>query len=240
MKRAEALIFVSKATLLDAERILSAGPNLRRVVPLGVSPFPAASEPPPSPPAQLSRLNVTPPYLLFLGTLEPRKNIVRIVHAFEQVAADHTDLTLVLAGKMGWHTQDIVSAIQHSPLQSRIRHLGFVTESDKATLLRNCAALVYPSLYEGFGLPVLEAMAAGAPVVTSNLSSMPEVAGDAALLVDPASVKAIAAAIQQILNDQAVQSRLSRSGPVQASSFTWDKMAAGTKKVYDQVHAKEN
>jgi len=110
--------------------------------------------------------------------------------------------------------------------------LGFVSEAEKWILLRNCEMLVYPSLYEGFGLPVLEGMAAGAPVITSNLSSMPEVAGDAAFLVDPNSVEAITLAIEQIIDDGTLIKRLQDAGPAQAALFTWQKMAYSTYRLY--------
>lgn len=232
MKHAAALIFVSKATQADAERMLPMGRNLRRVVPLGVADCPSELQQDRSSKAYLSRIGVAQPYLLFVGTLEPRKNIVRVVHAFERVAEKHPNLTLVLAGKLGWHTDEIVAAMENSPIRSRIRRLGFVSEAEKATLLRNCAVLVYPSLYEGFGLPVLEAMAANAPVITSNLSSMPEIAGDAALLVDPTSVEAIACAIEQIIGDVTLASRLREAGPAQAGRFTWQRTAELTYRLY--------
>lgn len=235
MKNAEALIFVSKATLDDAARLLPIGCNLRCVVPLGVAPFRPISKDDRSSKEILSRFDVYQPYLLFLGTLEPRKNIVRIVEAFERVAESHPTLCLVLAGKLGWHTSEIASAIEHSSVRSRIRHLGFVTEAEKASLLHNCAALVYPSLYEGFGLPVLEGMAAGAPVITSNISSMPEVAGDAALLVDPTSVEAIASAMEELAWDMDLVANLRRAGPIQASAFTWKNTAESTCAIYRSV-----
>jgi glycosyltransferase involved in cell wall biosynthesis len=235
MKHAEAVIFVSKATQDDAERLIPAGRNLRRVVPLGVTPCPHIPEDDSSSETYLSRMGVDRPYLLFVGTLEPRKNIIRIVQAFERVADSHPDLTLVLAGKLGWHTAEIVAAMESSPMRPRIRHLGFVSEAEKWTLLRNCEMLVYPSLYEGFGLPVLEGMVAGAPVITSNLSSMPEVAGDAALLVNPTSVDAIAGAIEQLASDTNLAAHLRRLGPIQASAFTWRNTAESTCAIYRSV-----
>jgi glycosyltransferase involved in cell wall biosynthesis len=240
MKNADAVIFVSRATQNDAERLVPAGRNLRRVVPLGVANVPPVPNDERSAVAVLSSIRVDRPYLLFVGTLEPRKNIVRIVQAFEHVAQDHPDLTLVLAGKLGWHTSEIVAAMENSPMRPRIRHLGFVSEDEKWTLLFNCTMLVYPSLYEGFGLPVLEGMAAGAPVITSNLSSMPEIAGDAALLVDPTSIDAIATAIERILIDLSLASRLRQAGPVQSALFTWGKMGERTKSIYNKVGAQEN
>jgi glycosyltransferase involved in cell wall biosynthesis len=232
MKYADAVIFVSKATQDDAERLIGTGHNLRRVVPLGVATCPPVPQDDSSSEICLSGMGVERPYLLFVGTLEPRKNIIRIVHAFERVAESHPNLTLVLAGKFGWHTADIAAAMKNSPMRLRIHHLGFVTETEKWTLLRDCAMLVYPSLYEGFGLPVLEGMAAGAPVITSNLSSMPEVAGDAAVLVDPTSSDAIAAAIGKILRDVISATRLQKAGPAQASLFTWGRTATLTLDLY--------
>ena len=232
MKHAKAIIFVSKATQRDAERMFPCGSNVRRVAPLGVSPPVSVENQGGASRMALSRMGVESPYLLFIGTLEPRKNIVRIVEAFERVARKHQNLTLVLAGKLGWHTGEIVARIESSDMRSRIRHLGFVSEAEKWILLRNCEMLVYPSLYEGFGLPVLEGMAAGAPVITSNLSSMPEVAGDAAFLVDPNSVEAITLAIEQIIDDGTLIKRLQDAGPAQAALFTWQKMAYSTYRLY--------
>jgi glycosyltransferase involved in cell wall biosynthesis len=237
MKYAEALIFVSKSTQNDAEQMLPAGRNLKFVVPLGVS-FPPASSSETSPnwlPVGLRKV----PYLLFVGTLEPRKNIVRIVHAFERVAGENADLQLVLAGKLGWHTDEIIAAIDNSPLRSRIHHLGFVSEAEKATLLCNCAALVYPSLYEGFGLPILEGMAAGAPVITSNISSMPEIAGRAALLVDPVDVDAIATAIRVLLGNHKQAQIFTGYGKETASQFSWINTAISTYKSYRALISRE-
>jgi glycosyltransferase involved in cell wall biosynthesis len=235
IKNADAVIFVSKATQDDAERLIGIGRNLRRVVPLGVAACPLVPQDDPASEIYLSEMGVERPYLLFVGTLEPRKNIIRIVHAFERVAESHPNLTLVLAGKFGWHTADLAAAMENSLMRLRIRHLGFVTEAEKWTLLRDCAMLVYPSLYEGFGLPVLEAMAAGAPVITSNLSSMPEVAGDAAVLVDPTSVEEIASGVDHLLNNEATRHHLSERGLRIVENYTWQNTAAATFNVYRAV-----
>lgn len=235
MKHAEGVIFVSKATQSDAERMFPVGHNLRRVVPLGVSPPLFSTDQDGASNAVPPKMGVKPPYLLFIGTLEPRKNIIRIVQAFERVAKKHQNLTLVLAGKLGWHTREIVASIENSDMRSRICHLGFVSEAEKWILLRNCEMLVYPSLYEGFGLPVLEGMAAGAPVITSNLSSMPEVAGDAASLVDPNSVEAITFAIEQIIGNKTLAKQLRDDGTAQAALFTWQKMAHSMYRLYGDI-----
>jgi len=237
MKHAEAVIFVSKATQSDAEQMLSAGRNLRAVVPLGVAPMLPIPQDGHSSDRVLSGMEVSRPYLLFVGTIEPRKNIGRIVQAFERIAEGHPELALVLAGKLGWHTDEIVAAIANSPVHSRIHHLGFVSEIEKSALLSNCEMLVYPSLYEGFGLPVLEAMAAGAPVITSNLSSMPEVAGDAAVLVDPSSTDAIAAAMKRILDSKGLAEERREAGYRQVALFTWRRTAELTYRLYLEMLA---
>lgn len=233
IKHAEAVIFVSSATQKDAERLFPASHNMKSVIPLGVEPVLANVEKDDQ--AILSELGLERPFLLFIGTLEPRKNIVRIVHAFERIADRHPEITFILAGKLGWHTDEIVSAIEQSPTRFRIHLLGFIDAQQKAALLRSCLMLVYPSLYEGFGLPVLEAMAVGAPVITSNLSSMPEVAGDAALLVDPTSVEQLVDAMEHIIRNAVLAKQLSDAGPTQASLFTWDRAARLTLSLYRDV-----
>jgi glycosyltransferase involved in cell wall biosynthesis len=153
VKHAEALIFVSEATRLDAERLIPSSGNLRHVIPLGVDPrgFDIGAQ---ETKTVLRKFSVDRPFVLFIGTLEPRKNIVRLIRAFDQIAIEHPDLLLVLAGKLGWDSHDIFVAQQASNHRDRIRHLGFVAESEKKALLVACEAFIYASLYEGFGLPV--------------------------------------------------------------------------------------
>lgn len=165
------------------------------------------------------------PYILFVGQIQPRKNIVRLVEAFEQLAEDEPDLQLVIAGGHGWLQAPILEAIRTSRFSARIRRLGRVSDEQLAVLYAQAEVFVLPSLYEGFGLPVLEAMAAGCPVVTSNVSSLPEVVGDAAVLVDPHSSEAMALGIQSA---RARRAELSAAGRHRAALFSWDKTAQQT------------
>ena len=161
-------------------------------------------------------------YFLFLGTLQPRKNIQRIVAAYRQWRAAHPadPAALVLAGGQGWLYDPAWTAGVDGVILT-----GFVADADKGALYAGALALVFPTLYEGFGFPVLEAMLSGAPVICSNTSSLPELAGDAALLVDPLDVGAIAAAIGRIADDPALSGDLRSRGNDQALKFTWDAAA---------------
>jgi glycosyltransferase involved in cell wall biosynthesis len=161
------------------------------------------------------RLGLERPYVLAVGTLEPRKNLPALIEAFIGLADNTHDLVLV--GALGWDTGETQAAIARHP--DRIRALGHVTDDDLARLYAGAALFAYPSLYEGFGLPVLEAMAAGAPVLTSNISSLPEVAGDAAILVDPRSVDSIRDGLRRGLDDPPT------GGRDRARTFSWARYA---------------
>ncbi len=167
----------------------------------------------------------SPPYLLYIGTLQPRKNLSRLVQAFAQSNVPHH---LVLAGRVGWLADDILATIAQQPPEVRERiHLpGYVSETEKEQLLARAAGLLYPSLYEGFGFPILEAQQAGIPVLCSNSSSLPEVAGDAALLVDPHDVAGIAAAIHRLTTDEQLRQTLIDKGHDNLKRFTWANAAA--------------
>lgn len=167
-------------------------------------------------------------YLLAVGTIEPRKNHRRVIEAFDQLVSRNRldrDLLLVIAGRTGWSARSVITAARTGPAASRIRLLGYVSDRELGALLRHAAALVYPSLEEGFGLPVLEAMANGVPVVTSNVSSLPEVAGDAAVLIDPLSVGAIARGITEAVG---ASRDLRTAGLARAAQFSWALTADGT------------
>jgi len=178
-----------------------------------------------------------PPYLLALGTIEPRKNHVRLMRAFESVAGDMPDLELHIAGPWGWRYEEVRAAHAASPVRDRIRFLGHVPDDDLARVIAGAAGVCYVSLFEGFGLPVLEAMAAGVPVVTSDVDPMREVAGEAAVLVDPLDVDAIVAGLSSLLFDDTLRRRLSELGPARARTFDWASCAAATLVAYEALAA---
>jgi glycosyltransferase involved in cell wall biosynthesis len=174
----------------------------------------------------LRRHGLTRRYLLFVGTLEPRKNISGLIRAFSRVASRISGHELVIAGRKGWKWEPIEEAAESSPVRARIRFLDYVPAEDLPALYQGADAMVYPSLYEGFGIPVLEAMSCGVPVVTSNVSAIPEVTADAALLVDPADEKELAEKILVAVEHQAVRAELIRKGRERAELFSWRRFAS--------------
>ena len=185
----------------------------------------------------LARLGLRQPYLLALGTLQPRKNLARTLAAFEELVARGLPHQLVLAGRQGWLADPIFAAIARpdSPAHGRVTLTGYLADDDLPIVYTGAEALVFPSLYEGFGLPAIEAMACGTPVLTSTTSSMPEVAGDAALLVDPLDTAAIAAGIARIATDPALRATLHERGLAHAAAFTWRRAAEQTLAVLEEV-----
>jgi glycosyltransferase involved in cell wall biosynthesis len=170
-------------------------------------------------------------YILALSTVEPRKNIANLVVAFENCDAAHTgDMHLVIAGKLGWLYQPILDRIAASPLKNKIHVIGYVHESDKAALLASASVLCYPSFHEGFGFQPLEAMASAVPVVAAARTSIPEVCGDAALLVEPNHPEDIAWGIDMMLHDSVLRETYIKKGLERAKNFDWQETA---KQVYD-------
>ena len=174
-------------------------------------------------------------YVLALGTIEPRKNLPVLVEAFDAVAADDRDVTLVVAGQDGWGTDAFTAACTRAEHGDRIRRLGYVDDATRADLLAGASVLAYPSRYEGFGFPPLEAMVAGVPVVASTAGAVPEVAGDAALLVDPDDTDGLAAALLRALGDDDTRACLVGRGRAQVARFTWDTSIAGMLALYRDV-----
>jgi glycosyltransferase involved in cell wall biosynthesis len=185
--------------------------------------------------ARLESLGIRRPYVLYVGTLEPGKNVERIIQAFDSLADKHPDHELLLAGDRGWLFKGIYEAARRAAAARRIRFLGHVPDEVVPALMRGCDLFVFPSLYEGFGLPPLEAMACGAPVVTSAVSSIPEVVGDAALKVDPGKTAEIASAMDRVLNDAALRADLKARGIERARQFSWRRTAEETRSVYESV-----
>ena len=169
------------------------------------------------------------PMILHVGALQARKNIARLVEAFETLDGNWR---LVLAGAVGFGAAGILERIARSPARARIEMPGYVTSAELASWYARATVFAFPSLDEGFGMPLLEAMAAGTPVVTSNRSALPEVAGDAALLVDPEDTAALAAALRQLTGDRELRAELARRGRARVQTFTWDKAVRETWDVY--------
>lgn len=183
------------------------------------------------------RFRIRAPFVLSVGDLQPRKNHIGLIHAFGRLLTQYPELPhhLVLAGKDTWHGERVHEAARQSGVADRIHFPGFVSDNDLLQLYNACDCFAFPSLYEGFGLPVLEAMACGRAVVCSDTSSIPEVAGNAALLFNPAHDRDITAALSKVLLNPDLRARLERMGQAQAAHFTWSKTAEATLGLYREV-----
>ncbi len=166
-------------------------------------------------------------FLLFVGTLEPRKNLTTLLRAYAQ-AREEIDIPLIVAGGKGWLYEPIFALVDELNLREHVQFAGFLPREHLALWYNAATAFVYPSIYEGFGLPPLEALQCGTPVVTSNVSSLPEVVGDAALTVDPSDIGALAAALIRVATDTRLRAELRERGPLQAKQFSWDRTATAT------------
>lgn len=182
-----------------------------------------------------ARYNIKKRYILFIGTLEPRKNIERLVEAFNRVRAKKTDWQLVVAGREGWSAEKIYEKAMSSPYRKDIIFTGYIAADDVNPLLSGAEIFVSPSIYEGFGMPVTEALAQGLPVITSKYGSLPEVAGKAAILIDPYEVTDIAGAINLLIEDKKFRDEIREIGFKQAQKYSWEKCARDTLKVYQQA-----
>jgi len=186
--------------------------------------------------SMLKPLYVDGDFALFVGLTRPRKNVDRLVRAFAKVLPSlKTGAKLVLAGKIDTRFLDVRRLAERLNISDSVVQLGFVSEDQLLALYKTACCFVFPSLYEGFGLPVLEAMAAGTPVITSRVSSLPEVAGDAALLVNPYNVDEIAEAMYKLFTDASFRDKLRQKGKERSKQFTWRKCAQKTLKVYEEV-----
>ncbi len=231
LHHADAVITPSRASARDCARLAGVDPGRIHVIPHGLA---AAYRPPAAEvvEAALARLRVRRPYLLGVGTFEPRKGLPHLVAVTRRLRRDH-DVDLVVAGRQGMFAPAVRA--QLAPLGGHARDLGFVEAADLAALYAGAAAYVFPSAYEGFGLPLLEAMGCGAVAVAFDNSSLPEVAGGAALLVGDGDEDALAAALDRLLSDPGEVAERRRRGREQAARFTWAATARATVAVYETV-----
>jgi glycosyltransferase involved in cell wall biosynthesis len=176
------------------------------------------------------------PYLLYVGTIEPRKNLLTLIHAYDELLRETTRCPqLVLCGGRGWLYDEVFKLVEDLKLQDQIRFTGYVDDADLPALYSAAEAFIYPSFYEGFGLPPLEAMACGAPVITSDVSSLPEVVGKAGLTHAPKDTRALTEAMAKLLEDETAREHFRREGLKQAAKFSWERAARETQSIYNEV-----
>lgn len=237
IQKADRIITVSQATANDLIDIFPEAETRIRVTPLAAQPPSDFDE------SIVPKHNTQRPYFLFVGTTEPRKNLVRLLQAFaNNIKHEAFTHQLVLVGGRGWGDSSIKPLLtQNQPLNERVSIMGEVTDAQLAALYKHAHALVLPSLYEGFGLPLMEAMQHGTPVITSNTSSMPEVAADGGLLVNPWSVDDIGQAMLVLANDELLHQTLSTQARQQAAQFSWQKTTEHTLAVFKEaIDARNN
>ena len=226
IRRARRLIAVSRATQCSIKRYFPEAADKTTVV--HAASFAAASA---IPAARAPR-----PFGLFVGTFEPRKNLERLLEAFARIK-DDVEHDLHLVGGTGWRMPKPSVLIRANGLEDRVRQLGSLEDEDLLRQYAGCDFVAMPSLYEGFGLPIIEAMTFGKPVLTGNTSAMPEIAGDAGLFVDPTSTEDIARGLKRLMTDSALRSRLAAAARQRASDFSWDRAAAETIRVIESAAA---
>ena len=234
IKGARMIICPSAATRTSVVRLFGVDPERCRVIPHGVE---TAFVLPPSPAvrdAVKTRYGLPERYLLQVGTVQPRKNYVTTLRALAHIPAGQR-IPLVVVGGFGWKYDAVVEAVRELDLAGWVRFVGYAPVTDLPTLYQLAQAVVFPSLDEGFGLPVLEAFAAGTPVIASTAGAIPEVAGDAALLSDPKDAEALAKNLQRILQDPGLRERQVAAGRARAARFTWSASAAAHREVYAAV-----
>lgn len=233
-RRSRRVIVDSKATRSDLQKYYSIEAEKISVVYPGIDPLLRPIVVNDSLLAVQNKYGLSPPYLLYIGTLQPRKNLSRLIDAYLASKLNHQ---LVLAGRVGWRSKDLLKKIENLQENEKRRILlpGYIAEEDKAALISGATALLYPSLYEGFGFPVLEANACGTPVLCANTSSLPEITDDAALQVPPEDHEALTAGIKQIVLDRELREQLVNNGFTNVGDYSWEKAAEQTLNVLLQA-----
>jgi glycosyltransferase involved in cell wall biosynthesis len=240
-KNAEKILTISEASKSDIMKIYGIKSDKIVVTPLGVRDDLGSNAPNITMEKVSKKYSLKKPYILFVGTLQPRKNIERLVEAYSLLKAQKetlADIELVIVGKKGWLYEPILAAPKKYGVVNSVKFLDFVPDEDMAELYAHAECFVLPSLYEGFGLPVLEAMKHGAPVATSNVSSLPEAGGDAALYFNPEDAQEIADTMKKILEDKKLRTTMITKGYTQIKKFSWEKTASQTLEVLKSVGTK--
>ncbi len=238
VKRAERIITVSEHSRGDIVRVLGVDPSRVTVIYEAADPFFHPIEDEGRLEETRARFGLGPGFLFTAGAIHTRRNLERLIEAVAAAGRElGRELELLILGTPAPFTPpvDIWGTARRCGMQDRVKHVEYVPEEDLLLLYNACGAFVYPSLYEGFGLPVIEAMACGTPVACSNVTSLPEVAGEAALYFDPASVEEMASAIARLAGDEGLRQELSQAGMRRAASFSWRRAAEETRRVFAEV-----
>lgn len=236
IRRADRIACISKATANDLATLFSADAFKAEVVPLAADNYrPLEKETGTAYVAQ--KYGLQNKYILNIGTIEPRKNVTKLLKAFRLLRSHHTtDYCLLIAGGSGWRNSSVYSTYRECGFtDDEVKFLGYVPDEDMPYLYAGAELFVFPSLYEGFGLPPLEAMACGCPVITSNVSSLPEVVGDAGLMVAPKDTEELAEAMTRVLNDEGLRRQMSLRGLEQSRQFSWEKAACQMLDIFRNV-----
>jgi len=233
------IIAVSENTKNDLIELCGVAPEKIKVIYSGLAPeYKVLNADDPRLKVVKEKYNLPAKFILYLGNIEPRKNIAGIIRAYNTFRNEHpelSDIKLIIAGATGWRIKDTFSELYASPFLADIKFLGYVDRDDKVFLYNLAKLFVYPSFYEGFGFPPLEAMACGVPVVTSNISSLPEIVEAAALTVDPNNINAIAEAMAEVLTNDNLSRALSDRGVERAREFDWNKTAAQYLELFEEI-----
>jgi len=228
LSKVEAIITISEFSRKEILNLLGVNPDKVYVTPLGVDRS--------FTPGKRQKEGLPKEYVLFLGNLEPRKNLPTLLHAYRSLPRSLRDrFPLVIAGASGWHTKELKKALHLFPNDEKPILTGYVPQQLLPDLYRGASLFVYPSFYEGFGLPVIEAMACGVPVVASNTTSLPEVVGDAGILINPYHPDELKEAMSKLLEDPGYRKQMSEKGLKRAKLFSWEKCARGTLAVYEKA-----
>jgi len=234
-RRADAMVAVSESTRRDSIRILGVPPEKIVAIPLGVGEnFREISDE-----KQLEEIRrkygLPEKFILYVGLVEPRKNLPLLLEAYCDLQKQGIPHTLVIVGRYGWDSEEVLKQVQELKLDQWVHFTGYVDHSELPAIYNLASLMVYPSLYEGFGLPVLEAMACGTPLVTTEVSSMPELVGEAGLLFPVGDKEALVEAMRSVLTDKVFGDHLSSLGLQRAARFTWRQTATDTLRVYNSI-----
>jgi glycosyltransferase involved in cell wall biosynthesis len=236
IKKAKRIVTISENSKKDICRFLNVDSKKITVIPLASNLGKRIKIDPGAWNKLKERLGEFEPFILYAGAIHPRKNVARLIEAFSELKRSKSiPHKLVIAGVFRWKTKELIGTAAAVKAREEVIFTGRVSDEELTLLYKSCDAFVYPSLYEGFGLPVLEAMSLGAPVITSNISSLPEVAGDAAVLVDPKSVKEMAEAMWRVLNDPSFAQKLREAGKERAKLFSWEETARRTLEILEGI-----